>query len=293
MMTLPRAPVQMAPQGGGNAIRDPVLQWRDPGVPNYNQATKYAVTFPPSFQSEVAAPATSVIVSQVLYFGASYRWTVQAINEHGSSPVSSATFSTQGPPAPTNLSPNNAVNVIIPATLTWIDVGAQLGSPALQFQLQIYQGILEAPSGSPQPFVTQQSNFTVPLGLTPGQTYTWSVTAQYPPLGSLSSQAKVSLHCRPNFRPKRPAEAPGTPVRSPAEASVPGFRPSVPSIDGAPEPMCDRTGLSSVNDLSGLRAKLPPARPHRRTAAEPIETGGARILAGRPRLVSKGFPPSR
>lgn len=186
MMTLPRAPVQMAPQGGGNAIRDPVLQWRDPGVPNYNQGTKYAVTFPPSFQSEIAAPATSVVVSQVLYFGASYGWTVQAINEHGSSPLSSATFSTQGPPAPTNLSPSNEVNVIVPATLTWIDVGAQLGSPALQFQLQIYQGTLEAPLGSPQPFVTQQSNFTVPLLLIAGQTYTWSVTAQYPPPGSIS-----------------------------------------------------------------------------------------------------------
>jgi hypothetical protein len=190
VMTLPRPPVLVSPLGtaggGGIPIQNVQLSWRDPGIPNYNQATKCHVTLSPgNFVSDVVSPSTNVAVNKVLFFGTNYDWTAQAFNDYGASAVSSANFRTLDPLPPTNLSPKGEINVLVPLTLTWIDSGAQMGSPALQFEIQL-SGTFGSGTTSPQRFVVQQANFTVPIALLPAHPYSWQVRSQYPPAGSQS-----------------------------------------------------------------------------------------------------------
>jgi hypothetical protein len=178
VMTFPRQPVMVSPLGGATGIKNVELSWNDPGIPNYNKATRYHVTLSPgNFVSDVVPPSTNVTLSEVLFFDNSYVWTAQAINDHGASVVSSANFRTPPPPSPTYLSPNNDTS-IIPVIFNWVDVGAQMGSPALQFEIVLSGNFPEGVSG-PQTWVTQQGNFTCPIALLFGAPYTWQLRGEY------------------------------------------------------------------------------------------------------------------
>jgi hypothetical protein len=196
VMTLPRPPVLLSPLGLGDGEGVPIqnvqLSWRDPGIPNYNQATTWQVNLTPGgFASESAAPSTEIALNEVLLFGTSYEWSAQAFNEQGSSGMASTSFRTLDPPAPTHLSPNNQSNIVVPVVLTWIDPGAEMGSPALHFNIQV-SGTFAAGTASPLRFTVQQGNFTVPEVLVQDSTYTWEVSSQYPP-GSTSSLSLASV----------------------------------------------------------------------------------------------------
>jgi hypothetical protein len=186
-MTLPRPPILVSPQGQGVFLKNVQLSWRDPGIANYNQATQWHVTLSPGgFVSDVASPSTNVTVSGPLLFRTKYTWTVQASNKFGTSKVSSAGFTTIDPPSPKNLSPSNRAGFIA-VVLSWVDPGAEMGLPALEYQIQLSGPLPTGEGPSPVQFVCQTTNFNVPIVLLPSSVYTWQVSSQYPPLNSILS----------------------------------------------------------------------------------------------------------
>jgi hypothetical protein len=196
MMTLPRPLTQLSAGPEGNApipIQNVTLQWHDPGIADYNRATSYHVTVSPAaFVADVNS-TTSVVISTLLLFGTEYDWTVQGANSHGVSRTASASFRTMEPPPPTNLSPsNNASNIVQPVTFNWVDAGVALGAHALQFDFQI-SGLFPAGTPSPQAFVVQATNFTLPFPLLDLEPYTWQVSSQYNPPDSITGLSVPSV----------------------------------------------------------------------------------------------------
>lgn len=182
VMTQPRLPISLSPVGTGSGSGIPIvnveLGWEDHGVPGYNQATKFIVSLLPNSGSpipEILSPQTTYTIPNHLLFQQNYQWSVQSVNDHGSSMIANATFVTVDMPPPTNLAPNETDTVLVPVVLTWVDPGAEMGNPALQFEIQI-TGVFDNPGILiTKTFHCQQSSFTVPEVLFPDERYKWSV----------------------------------------------------------------------------------------------------------------------
>jgi|SRR5271166_4953359 len=183
VMLQPRPPISLSPSGSQVPIQNVQLSWQDPGVTNYNRATKYHLSLTPGdLTADIAAPSTTFTIPHSLFFETPYQWSVQSINDHGASAPSTASFFTIMPPPPTNLAPNTQ-NVIQPVTFSWTDPGVLMGSPALEFEVQV-SGIFADGHPSPQTFHFQQPGFTFPFVILAGSNSTWEVRSKYPAASS-------------------------------------------------------------------------------------------------------------
>jgi hypothetical protein len=198
VMTVPRPPQLISPigigDGSGSPIQQVSLTWRDPGIANYNQAATFnVILFPGDPRGtpipQIISPATSYLIPYNLFYDFTYAWSVQGVNDHGASAMSSINFNTRLGPPPTRLEPNNREDVAIPVSLTWIDPGAKIGSPALEFEIEI-TGLFT--DSSTKTFKTQQTNFTVPQELFPANRYHWKVRGHYPPPDSITGTTAFS-----------------------------------------------------------------------------------------------------
>jgi hypothetical protein len=187
VMTHPHPPLLIAPADGSQHVpaHDLTLSWKDSGIPNYNQATAFRIILSPgdpngSSIPQMAAPSTSCLVRYNLYFNFSYHWSVQAINDEGASGISQAGFSTIIGPSPTDLSPNNRDDIQVPVTLSWVDPGAEIGIPALEFEGMFFLDPSLGPS-APLTFNCQQPSFQVPANVSINTRYFWQVRSKYPP----------------------------------------------------------------------------------------------------------------
>jgi hypothetical protein len=200
VMTRPRLPTSLSPvgtgAGSGISITSVGLAWQDTGVPGYNQATRFILSLSPNNGStipEILSPQTTYTIPYNLRFGQDYQWSVQSVNDHGSSAISNAAFRTISPPRPTNLAPNNVDTVLVPVVLSWVDPGAAMGSAAIRFEIKMY-GLFDSPGvlGS-KIFDCQQPNFTVPINLFGYEHYTWSVKSCFAlPLTSIDNWSAPS-----------------------------------------------------------------------------------------------------
>jgi hypothetical protein len=105
---------------------------------------------------------------------------VQAINDEGASGISQAGFSTIIGPSPTDLSPNNRDDIQVPVTLSWVDPGAEIGIPALEFEGMFFLDPSLGPS-APLTFNCQQPSFQVPANVSINTRYFWQVRSKYAP----------------------------------------------------------------------------------------------------------------
>jgi hypothetical protein len=178
-MQFPRVPDNLLPNGQPPTLLNVVLSWNDPGAGTYREAASFSISSPDLgivTTVIVRSPDHSYQIPGVLEYNKVYNWSVAALNDAGESSPANATFEAFIP-SPKNLEPATGTNdVQVNPTLSWIDPGAALGSPATSFQLVITSTY---DARAPFTFMTGATNFAVPITLLYSSVYNWSVAGAY------------------------------------------------------------------------------------------------------------------
>ena len=195
MMQFPSAPRQLLPTGQPATLLNVTLSWQDAAAGTYRAATAFIVS---SSDLEIdtpvtiPAPANLYQVPGVLDYSREYIWAVSAMNEAGESGSASASFAALAP-TPEHLVPaTGTVDVQVNPTLSWIDPGVALGSPATSFQVTI-TSLYDIRK---QTYVVGTTSIAIPETLLFASVYEWSVAGAYgksPFYGLLSSATFTTI----------------------------------------------------------------------------------------------------